>query len=248
VGQKTHPKGFRLVTTQKHLSQWCSNKLNYASLISEDYLIREKLESAFKNKLVISEIEISRAENLSEKKEYVNIKVYALKPRVNEIQKQLMSFSNLESNVEKLNNSSKLIVSSDNVKSFTSLSLRQIVFPILREFAKKENKNYNLSFVFIENIFENATLIAKYIVEQLEKRIPYRRAIKQAIKNATYSFVEGLKIQVSGRLNGIDIARSEWKREGKVPLHTLNARIDYAHQEAKTIYGILGVKVWLYNK
>jgi len=90
-------------------------------------------------------------------------------------------------------------------------------------------------------------LIAKYISDQLEKRTPFRRAVKQSIKKVQRSNMKGIKIQVSGRLNGIDIARSEWKREGRVPLHTLRAKIDYAYERAETIYGVIGIKVWLFS-
>jgi len=90
-------------------------------------------------------------------------------------------------------------------------------------------------------------LIAKYISEQLEKRIPFRRAVKQTIKKVQLTSMKGLKVEVSGRLNGAEIARSEWVREGRVPLQTLRADIDYATKEANTTYGILGIKVWVFN-
>ena len=108
-------------------------------------------------------------------------------------------------------------------------------------------KNYYLTIKFIKNPFEDATLIAKYIGEQLEKRVPFRRAVKQSIKKVQRSKMKGIKVQVSGRLNGIDIARSEWKRDGRVPLHTLRAKIDYAYERAETIYGVIGIKVWLFS-
>ena len=85
------------------------------------------------------------------------------------------------------------------------------------------------------------------MAEQLEKRIAFRRAIRDTLQRAQKQNVKGIKIQVSGRLNGAEIARSEWIREGRVPLQTLRADIDYATQEAKTIYGILGIKVWLFK-
>jgi small subunit ribosomal protein S3 len=110
----------------------------------------------------------------------------------------------------------------------------------------KTNKNYYVGIKFIKNPFEDATLIAKYIAEQLEKRIPFRRAVKQTIRKVQLTSTKGLKVQVSGRLNGADIARSEWKREGSVPLHTLKAKIDYTHQPADTLYGVIGIKVWLF--
>ncbi|RMX07564.1 30S ribosomal protein S3 [Vandammella animalimorsus] len=93
----------------------------------------------------------------------------------------------------------------------------------------------------------DAQLIADSITQQLEKRIMFRRAMKRAMQNAMRLGAQGIKIMSSGRLNGIEIARTEWYREGRVPLHTLRADIDYATSEASTTYGIIGVKVWVYK-
>lgn len=93
----------------------------------------------------------------------------------------------------------------------------------------------------------NSQLIADSIAQQLEKRIMFRRAMKRAIQNAMRLGAQGIKIMSSGRLNGIEIARKEWYREGRVPLHTLRANIDYGFSEAKTTYGIIGIKVWIYK-
>ncbi len=93
----------------------------------------------------------------------------------------------------------------------------------------------------------DAQLIADSITQQLERRIMFRRAMKRAMQNAMRLGAQGIKIKSSGRLNGIEIARTEWYREGRVPLHTLRSDIDYATSEAKTTYGIIGVKVWVYK-
>jgi small subunit ribosomal protein S3 len=93
----------------------------------------------------------------------------------------------------------------------------------------------------------DAQLIADSITQQLEKRIMFRRAMKRAMQNAMRLGAQGIKIMSAGRLNGIEIARTEWYREGRVPLHTLRADIDYATSEAKTTYGVIGVKVWVYK-
>lgn len=93
----------------------------------------------------------------------------------------------------------------------------------------------------------DAQLIADSITQQLEKRIMFRRAMKRAMQNAMRMGAQGIKLMSSGRLNGIEIARCEWYREGRVPLHTLKADIDYGFSEAKTTYGIIGVKCWVYR-
>ena len=93
----------------------------------------------------------------------------------------------------------------------------------------------------------DAQLVADSIATQLQKRIMFRRAMKRAITNAMRLGAQGIKIASSGRLNGIEIARSEWYREGRVPLHTLRADIDYGFAEAKTTYGVIGIKVWVFK-
>src|SRR6266850_2211749 len=93
----------------------------------------------------------------------------------------------------------------------------------------------------------DAQLISDSIAQQLEKRIMFRRAMKRAMQNAMRLGAQGIKIMSSGRLNGIEIARTEWYREGRVPLHTLRADIDYGLGEAKTSYGVIGIKVWVYK-
>lgn len=110
-----------------------------------------------------------------------------------------------------------------------------------------ENRQLTINIVEVEKVNLNASLIADLVVEQLEDRVAFRRAIRKALQSALDDNVNGIKIQVSGRLNGAEIARSEWIREGRVPLQTLRADIDYATKEARTIYGILGVKVWLFK-
>ena len=99
----------------------------------------------------------------------------------------------------------------------------------------------------IKKVNLNASLIGDLVVKQLEERVAFRRAIREALQAAQEENVKGIKIQVSGRLNGAEMARTEWIREGRVPLQTLRADIDYCKKEANTIYGVLGVKVWLFK-
>ena len=110
-----------------------------------------------------------------------------------------------------------------------------------------ENRQLTIKVFEVEKVDLNASLLADLVAEQLEKRIAFRRAIRDALQRAQNQNVKGIKIQVSGRLNGAEIARSEWIREGRVPLQTLRADLDYATQEANTIYGVLGIKVWLFK-
>ena len=111
----------------------------------------------------------------------------------------------------------------------------------------KNSKQIRINVIEIAEPDTEANLIAEFITQQLEKRIAFRRAVRQGVQRAQKSKVQGIKVQVSGRLNGAEIARNEWIREGRVPLQTLRANIDYSYKIAQTIYGILGVKVWLFK-
>lgn len=109
------------------------------------------------------------------------------------------------------------------------------------------NRQVTIKVFEVPKVDLDANLLAELVSEQLEKRIAFRRAIREALQRAQKQNVNGIKIQVSGRLNGAEIARTEWIREGRVPLQTLRADIDYATTEANTIYGVLGIKVWLFR-
>lgn len=110
-----------------------------------------------------------------------------------------------------------------------------------------DNRQVIINIIEVEKVNLNASLVGDLVVKQLEDRVAFRRAIREAMQCAKEDQVSGIKIQVSGRLNGAEIARSEWIREGRVPLQTLRANIDYATKEANTIYGVLGIKVWLFK-
>ena len=109
------------------------------------------------------------------------------------------------------------------------------------------NRHVTVKVFEIENVDLDAKLLGELIAEQLEKRVAFKRAMREALQRSQKQNVNGIKIQVSGRLNGAEMARSEWIREGRVPLQTLRADIDYATTEANTIYGVLGIKIWLFK-
>ena len=109
------------------------------------------------------------------------------------------------------------------------------------------SRQIRINVIEVSQVDADAALIAEYIAGQLERRVSFRRVVRQTIQRAQRASVQGIKIQVSGRLNGVEIARTEWTREGRVPLHTLRADIDYSYKTAKTTYGILGIKVWIFK-
>ena len=119
-----------------------------------------------------------------------------------------------------------------------------------QEIAKRMDLNINNVKINIEEIRKpeiDAQLVSESVAQQLERRIMFRRAMKRAVSNAMRLGALGVKINVSGRLNGAEIARTEWYREGRVPLHTLRADIDYGFAEAETTYGIIGIKTWIFK-
>ena len=128
--------------------------------------------------------------------------------------------------------------SNDNVIVGLKVSLKKIL---------KESKQIRIKVLQIQKSESESSLVARSLADQLEKRVAFRKAIRQTTQMLQKSGVKGFKIQVSGRLNGAEIARAEWVREGRVPLQTIRADISYASQKAFTIYGVLGIKVWLFK-
>jgi small subunit ribosomal protein S3 len=110
------------------------------------------------------------------------------------------------------------------------------------------SKQIRIKVIQVVNSENESALVARSIGDQLEKRVAFRKAIRQTTQLLQKSGVKGFKIQVSGRLNGAEIARAEWAREGRVPLQTIRADISYATHRANTVYGVLGIKVWIFNK
>jgi len=207
VGQKIHPIGFRLGTTQEHRSRWYADGNRYSELLQEDFEIREYVQKTLNN-AGISQVRIER------KAEQIDLEVRTARPGV---------------------------VVGRGGTGIESLRTG------LQDLLGNSNRQIRINVVEVAKVDADATLIGEYIAQQLERRVSFRRVVRQAITRAQKAGVEGIKVQVSGRLNGAEIARTEWTREGRVPLHTLRADIEYAYCTAKTIYGILGVKVWIFK-
>lgn len=113
--------------------------------------------------------------------------------------------------------------------------------------ALTSRRDIQIDVMEVNRIEADANLVAESIAQQLEKRVAYRRAMKQSIQRSMRSGVKGIKIMISGRLGGAEIARTEWSKEGRIPLHTFRADIDYGFAEALTVFGIIGVKVWIFK-
>lgn len=258
MGQKTHPKGFRLITTQNHLSSWYKDKFFYKHSLEEDRKLRLKIEQQVKTFLIISQIEIKKGTFSKNKQEKIEVIIHALFPTEPEAFKLLSNSLEALPASEHLTNGllAKQIAHLDtslNVNEDENFSIRagarKMLFFVLREIAKQfqkdTGKTLKIQIQLIENLFDDAHFVAQFIGEQLEQRVPFRRVLNQTLTTIEEITDKGVKIQISGRLNGNDIAKSEWDLKRSVPLHTLNAKIDYAHHIVRTASGILGVKVWL---
>jgi small subunit ribosomal protein S3 len=207
VGQKIHPVGFRLGTTQEHRSRWFAEPNRYPELLQEDYKIRQFVQKNLNN-AGISEIRVER------KADQIDLEIRTARPGV--------VVGRGGTGIESLRAGLQAALGSSD---------RQI----------------RINVVEVARVDADAALIAEYIAQQLERRVSFRRVVRQAIQRAQRAGIEGIRIQVSGRLNGAEIARPEWTREGRVPLHTLRADIDYSYRTAQTIYGVLGIKVWVFK-
>lgn len=203
MGQKVHPRGFRLGITESWVSRWYKGK-GYAAQLHQDFFLRDYVTKRLAG-AGISTVEIERATSK------VKINVRTARPG--------LVIGKKGKDIEDLRVELKRVVG------------REVSFNII------EVRKPDL----------DAALVAQNVANQLVRRVAYRRAMKDSMGKTMRMGAEGVKIMVSGRLGGADIARQEWSREGRVPLHTLRAQIDYGTAEALTTYGIIGVKVWVFR-
>jgi small subunit ribosomal protein S3 len=243
MGQKVNPKGFRLINNSNYLSNWYSHKCKYLNLIKEDEFLRKNIDLSFKNFLTISDIKITRSNNINIKNNSVFINISFLHPTEKEMKSYL---SKNYANLFFKKNISYLKLFNNNLLELFSFLLKAKIKCLIKKLEFNSTNKIFIETYFIENICENASLISKYVAKELEKRISFRKIMVDIISRIESSNNKGIKIQISGRLNGAEMARTEWKKYGKIPLHTLDANIDYFQENAKTIYGIIGVKVWLF--
>lgn len=201
MGQKVHPKGFRIGIIKTWDSNWYADR-DYTDLLHEDHKIRLYIKKHF-YAAGVSRVEIQRTGNR------MRVTIYTAKPGI------IIGRGGTE--VEKLK-ADLVKISGKNV----SVNIQEIKKPEL-----------------------DAQIVAESVAQQLEKRVSFRRAMKQTVGRTMRAGGEGIKIAIAGRLGGAEIARTEWYSEGKVPLHTLRADIDYGFAEANTTYGKIGVKVWI---
>ena len=201
MGQKVHPKGFRIGVIEGWESRWFAEK-EYAYLLHDDIKVRDFIKKRLQH-AGIAKVEIERAANKAK------INIHTARPGI-VIGKKGVEIEKLKAELAKL--SSREVY----------LNIHEVRRPDL-----------------------DAQLVAENVALQLERRVAFRRAMKESVARAIRMGAQGVKVRCSGRLAGAEIARTEWYREGRVPLHTLRADISYGVAEAKTTYGIIGVKVWI---
>lgn len=201
MGQKVHPKGFRIGIIRDWDSNWFADR-DYTELLHEDYKVRNYIKERFYT-AGVSKVEIQRTGNR------VRVTIHTAKPGI------IIGRGGQEV---------------ENLKA---------------ELIKMTKKNVNINIQEIKRPELDAQIVAENVAQQLEKRISFRRAMKQTVGRSMRANAVGIKIAIAGRLGGAEIARTEWYSEGKVPLHTLRADVDYGFAEANTTYGKIGIKVWL---
>ena len=203
MGQKTHPKGFRLGVIEQWDSKWFARR-DYAQLLHEDLRIRKFLKERLYH-AGISKVEIERAASKAK------INIYTARPGI--------VIGKKGAEIEKLKS------------ELTRLTQRE-AFINIHEVRRPD---------------VDGQLVAENIALQLERRVAFRRAMKEAVGRAMRMGALGVRVQCAGRLGGAEIARREWYREGRVPLHTLRADISYGLAEGKTTYGVIGIKAWIFR-
>ncbi len=203
MGQKVHPKGFRLNITEQWDSRWFARR-EYAELLHEDIKVRNFLKKRLYH-AGVSRIDIERAANKAK------INIHTARPGI-VIGKKGAEIEKLKQELARL------------TKKETFINIHEVRRPDV-----------------------DAQLVAENVALQLERRVAFRRAMKEALARAMRMGAQGVRIQSSGRLGGSEIARREWYREGRVPLHTLRAEVNYGFAEAKTTHGLIGVRVWIFR-
>ena len=201
MGQKVHPKGFRIGVIRDWDSNWYADR-DYTELLHEDYKIRNYIKEHFYT-AGISKVEIQRTGNR------VRVTIHTAKPGI------IIGRGGQEVDMHKNQLNKMTVIDVNN-------TFQEIKKPEL-----------------------DAQIVAENVAQQLEKRISFRRAMKQTVGRTMRVGGMGIRIAISGRLGGAEIARTEWYAEGKVPLHTLRADVDYGFAEANTTYGKIGIKVWI---
>jgi small subunit ribosomal protein S3 len=247
MGQKINPNILRINVSQKPRTQWFAKPKEYAKYLQEDKMIRDFLEEQLTGKnstqspssVKTLKVDAGLSKTLlSRRAGRLLVEIHVAQPKI-VTGEGGARLKELTEGIQKIQQSYAQLRARTN---YNMVHMNQV-----ENTGIENSTSVSLHVVQVEQPATDATLVAQKVAQQLEKRVAFRRAMKQAIQQACEAGVEGIKIQIAGRLNGAEIARTEWAREGRVPLHTLRANIDYCAYPAQTIYGLLGIKVWIYK-
>nr|YP_010411761.1 ribosomal protein S3 [Lophophora diffusa]URP30855.1 ribosomal protein S3 [Lophophora diffusa] len=221
MAQKINPLGFRLGTTQEHYSLWFAEPKNYSEGLQEDQKIRKFIKNYVQKNFVKK-----KRRTFSDVEGIARIEI---KKRIDQIQVIIhMVFP-------------KLLLEN------TSQWIKDLKRNLQKELNCVNRKlKLKITLIRITKPYRHPNLLAEFITVQLQNRVSFRKAMKKAIELAKQAETKGIKIQIAGRLGGKDIARVAWIREGRVPLQTIRAKMDYCAYPVRTIYGILCIKIWIF--
>nr|YP_009940522.1 ribosomal protein S3 [Passiflora serrulata]QNZ92160.1 ribosomal protein S3 [Passiflora serrulata]QVX28077.1 ribosomal protein S3 [Passiflora maliformis] len=231
MAQKINPLGFRLGTTQDHHSLWFAQPKNYSQGLQEDKKIRNSIQNYVQKNIKIPSgvVGISRIE-IQKRIDVIQVRIYL------GFQKLL-----IERNPKKIKEFQMNVM--EELKKMNVIEELQM---IVQKELNPINQKLNINLTRIPKPYKDPNILAEFIAEQLKNRVSFRKAIKKAIELAKRADTKGIQVQIAGRLGGKDMARIEWIREGRVPLQTLRAKIDYCSYTVRTIYGALGLKIWIF--
>nr|QYB22241.1 ribosomal protein S3 [Prumnopitys andina]BBF91174.1 ribosomal protein S3 [Prumnopitys andina] len=220
MGNKINPLGFRLGFTQNHRSHWFAQQRDYSEDLRED----DKIYNCIQNyiRLIKSSSNYGGLARIEIGKNIglLHIKIYIGFPNL------LTKRPNVRQEMKQLRNDIQYLVIQNR------LSVHRKLFIFLEKVAKP---------------YREPNILAEYIALQIKNRVPFRKTIKKAIELAKEADVKGIRIQIAGRLDGKERARTESTKQGRVPLQTIRAKIDYCYYMAQTIYGVLGIKIWIFE-
>nr|YP_010389285.1 ribosomal protein S3 [Arytera litoralis]YP_010389312.1 ribosomal protein S3 [Arytera litoralis]UPQ44606.1 ribosomal protein S3 [Arytera litoralis]UPQ44633.1 ribosomal protein S3 [Arytera litoralis] len=216
MGQKINPLGFRLGTTQSHHSLWFAQPKNYSAGLQEDQKIRDFIKNY-----------VQKNRRISSGIGVEGIARIEIQKRIDLI--QVIIYIGFP----------KLLIENRPRR------VEELQMNVQKEL-NCANRKLNIAITRIANPYGHPNILAEFIAGQLKNRVSFRKAMKKAIELTEQANTKGIQVQIAGRIDGKEIARVEWIREGRVPLQTIGAKIDYCSYTVRTIYGVLGIKIWIF--
>uniref|UniRef100_UPI0030FE9437 ribosomal protein S3 n=1 Tax=Zippelia begoniifolia TaxID=126646 RepID=UPI0030FE9437 len=216
MGKKINPLGFRLGTNQSHRSVWFAQSKSYSKGLQEDEKIRDCINNYIEKNM--------RTSSVFEGKGISHIEIHK---KIDLIQVIIY------------------MGSPNSLMEGRTRGIDELQTNVQKEFISV-NRRLNIAIIRVAKPYAQPTILAEHIALQLKNRVSFRKAMKSAIELTEQADTKGIQIQIAGRIDGKEIARIEWIREGRVPLQTIRAKMDYCSYTVRTIYGVLGIKIWIF--